>query len=263
MSLDINKRRSRDLDVTKEPPKLADFFEKRIVRAALLLTVTISLALFFAAFHLILRSVQSQKITDVIKLETAWTDRIESFGKLLNLLSTQTKIFKDEECIMNLLQQMYENYQPLITCPTFGRFDGKMFVYPKYEYGLDYDPRKRPWYQAAAQNPESYVLVKPFIHAFLNEPTIAVAKAVYDEDRNLLGVLALDLLASRMAETLLIDRSYIVDETGQILAKKGTIKTAFDPRSVRKEITSGRVGLTGYVVKTSILGTCVVAEYSL
>jgi len=87
---------------------------------------------------------------------------------------------------------------------------------------------------------------------------------VYDKDGNLLGVLVLDLLASHVAEALLIDRSYIVDEMGQILAKKGTLQTFSHLNFVGLEkIASGRVGLTNYVAKFSIAGTYVVVEDSL
>uniref|UniRef100_A0A832MP38 HD-GYP domain-containing protein n=1 Tax=Pseudothermotoga hypogea TaxID=57487 RepID=A0A832MP38_9THEM len=260
----IFKNKESDFDRTTNPPKLEAHLKKSITEIVFLSTALVSSVLFVIMFLLVSRIVQNQQFVRIIELERNWANAVESFGKLLNVLSKQTEIFENEECVVNLLQQIYEHYHPLVAYPAFGRSDGKMFTYPKYDYGPDYDPRKRPWYQAAVQNPESYVLVKPFIHAILKEPAIALAKAVYDEEKNLLGVLGLDLIASRVADALLIDRSYIVDEMGQILAKKGTLKTFSHLNFVGLEkIASGRVGLTNYVAKFSIAGTYVVVEDSL
>jgi len=258
------KNRESHSDRTTNPPKLEVYLRKRISKIVFLSTALVSLVLFLIMFLLVSRIVQNQQFVRLIELERNWARVVESYGKLLNILSGQVEIFKNEDCIIKTLKHIYENYHPLVAYPSFGRSDGRMFSYPQYDYEPDYDPRKRPWYQAAVQNPESYVLVKPFIHAFLKEPTIAIAKAVYDEDGALLGVLVLDLVASRVAEVLLVDRSYIVDETGQILAKKGTLKTISHVGSVGSEkIASGRVGLTNYAVKPSTAGTYVVVENSL
>lgn len=173
-------------------------------------------------------------------------------------------MFQNEECILNLLRSIYENYSPIVAYPAFGRADGKTFTYPFYSYSPEYDPRKRPWYQAAIQNPENYVIVKPFTHAILNEPAVAVAKAVLDEKNNLLGVLGLDLVASRIAEGLLLDDSYIVDESGQIVAKKGDIKSKFKPDSIQgKQLVVHTLGLTYYTAKPSISGMYVVVEHGI
>ncbi|WP_448517403.1 HD domain-containing phosphohydrolase [Pseudothermotoga sp.] len=258
------KNRESHSDRTTNPPKLEVHIRKRISKIVFLSTALVSLVLFLIMFLLVSRIVQNQQLVRIIELERNWANAVESFGKLLNMLSKQTEIFKNEECVLNLLEQIYEHYHPLVAYPAFGRSDGRMFTYPKYDFGPDYDPRKRPWYQAAEQNPESYVLVKPFIHAVLKEPAIALAKAVYDKDGDLLGVLVLDLVARHVTDALLIDRSYIVDETGQILAKKGTLKTVSHLDFARSEkIASGRVGLTNYAVKPSTAGTYVVVEDSL
>lgn len=247
-----------------EPPTLAKFLQRRIVTTVYLIAAISSIILFLAAFPLTMRSLQRREFARVVQLERDWSNLVESFGKMLNVLSADTEMFQNEECIGNLLEQIYTNYQPLVAYPAFGRADGKMISYPAFDYGPDYDPRERPWYKAALQNPQSYVFVKPFMHAILNEPAIAVVKAVYDENGELLGVLGLDLITSFIAENLLEDRSYIVDENGQILAKRGAVKAVFDPKSVTgKETFSGLSGLTHYVAKSSIIGTYVVVEHSV
>jgi len=189
---------------------------------------------------------------------------LDTFGKLLDLLSAQTKYFKDEESAKNLVRKIYETYHPFVAYPAFGSNDGKMICYPTYDFGPDYDPTKRPWYQTALQYPQNYVFVKPFTHAILNEPSMAIAKAVYEEEENLLGVIVLDLVVSKIAENLLSDRSYIINRTGQILAKRGATKDVFTPSSSKMEETIvGISNLTRYIAKFSTGETYVVIESSL
>lgn len=248
----------------KEPPKLGDFLQKRILKSLFVITMILSILLFVATFYLTWRNFQSQELLRVTELEREWSGRIDSLGKSLNVLASQSRIFQSEEYILNLLRSIYENHSQLTISPSFGRADGKIFSCPPYDYGSDYDPRKRPWYQNALQNPEDYVVVKNFTHALLNEPVIAVAKAVFDEQENLLGVLALDLVASRIAEVLLTDGSYIVDETGQIIAKKGDVKALFKPDPAGgKRLVAQTFGLTHYAARSSIFGTYVVVENSI
>ncbi len=255
-----NRQASKKSD---ELPKLADFLEKRVVRLATVIVSILSLVIFFTFFRLTERSFLDQELSRVLQLEKEWSSRIDSFGKLLCVLSVQKDLFQDEEKLLKTLEEIYKRYSPLVAYPAFGRADGKMLSYPHYDYGPEYDTRKRPWYQAALQNPHTYVVVKPFMHAVLNEPAIAVVKAVLDENGEVLGVLGLDLVSSRLAEAFLTDGSYIVDETGQTIAKKGRIKAIFDPGSVKQDLTTHLSGLTHYVAKASIAGTYVVVEHSI
>lgn len=260
----MNLRTVKDKDgvFTKEPPKLSDFLQKRVLKSLFLIATILSILLFVVTFYSTWKNFQNQEMVSVAQLERDWSSKIDSFGKFLNVLSDQFKIFQDEYCTMNLLRSIYENHSPLFVNPTFARADGKMFSYPFYDYGPDYDPRKRPWYQTALKDPENYVVVERFTHVLSDEPAIAVAKAVLDEQKNLLGVLALDLVASRIAETLLVNDSYILDETGQIIAKKGEVKALFKPDPTKgKQLVIRTFGLTHYIAKPSIFGTYVVVEH--
>ncbi|MEN3009365.1 cache domain-containing protein, partial [Pseudothermotoga sp.] len=177
-------------------------------------TTVLSILLFLITFVSTWQSYQNEESIRVAQLERNWSNTIDAFGNFLNVLSSQPRLFQDEKCILKLLENVYKNYSSLITYPSFGRADGKMFSYPSYDYGPEYDPRQRPWYQAAVQSPQDYVFVKPFVHAILKEPAMAVAKAVLDENGNILGVLACDLVASSVAQSLLVENSYILDESG-------------------------------------------------
>ncbi|MEN3007876.1 diguanylate cyclase [Pseudothermotoga sp.] len=245
-----------------ERKKLIDFVQKQVFHGAILISVIFCALIFPVLFFYLLKVFQQEELALAMKLERDWSNTVEYFGKLLNVVSIQTDSFEDQETILSLLKQIYKDLSPLVSYPAFGRTDGKMFSYPPRDYGPTYDPRERPWYKAAVEKPEQYVVVKPFIHAILNEPVIAVAKAVLDEDGKVIGVIGLDLVGSRLAEGLLIESSYIMDESGQIVAKRGSIKGTFKPElSSGKNIVSHLNGLIGYIAIASIGGTYVVLEY--
>ncbi|MEN3009316.1 HD domain-containing phosphohydrolase [Pseudothermotoga sp.] len=249
---------------SKEPMKLGSFLQKRVLRLAYLIVTVLSILIFLITFTFVWRSHRNEELLRAIQLERDWSALIDSLGKLLNVLSNQSRSFQDEECIMKILKQIHNNYPSLTAYALFGRSDGKMFSYPTYDFGPEYDPRRRPWYQSAEQNPERYVIVKPFIHAILNEPTMAIAKAVSDENGEFLGVLGLDLIISRMVESLLLDHSCIVDETGQIIAKKGNIESIFKPELIKtKQFIIHIPSLMHYTIRASISGTYVVVGHGI
>ncbi|MCS7174442.1 cache domain-containing protein, partial [Pseudothermotoga sp.] len=243
--------------------RLTDFIQKQAFRGTILISVIFCALIFPILFLYLLKISQQEVLALATKLERNWSNTVEYFGKLLNVVSTQTNSFQDREETLSLLQQIYENLSPLVAYPAFGRADGKMFSYPPYDYGPAYDPRERPWYRAAIENPKHYVVVDPFVHAILNEPAIAIAKAVLDENGEVIGVIGLDLVASRLAEGLLVENSYIMDESGQIVAKRGTIKGTFKPQlGTEKRILSHLDGWVGYVAIASVGRTYIVLEYS-
>lgn len=245
-----------------QPAKIADFLDRHIRTLVFTIVLIFSLLIFFLVYGLSWRSYRERELMRVKQIEVNWAGAIDSFGKILCVLSEQTGSFQDEETIRKVLKKIHDLYSPLVAYPAFGRSDGKMISYPQYEYPAEYDPRKRVWYQAALVDPDSYAVVKPFMHAILNEPTIAVAKAVRDENGNVLGVLGLDLVGSRLAANLLVEGSYIVDETGQIIAKKGIVKAVFDPKSADRRITIRMSGVTHYIALPSVGGTYVVIEHN-
>ncbi|MFZ6673067.1 diguanylate cyclase domain-containing protein [Undibacterium sp. Xuan67W] len=89
-----------------------------------------------------------------------------------------------------------------------------------------YDPRKRPWYQAAAHT-DKPVWSKIYNDFTSAEPPVTLAKAVYQQDRSLAGVVATDVtlkVLSDFLRTLDISKNsvaYIIDSDGYIVATSG------------------------------------------
>lgn len=201
----------------------------------------------------------------VRQIENIWSSNILSMLRLCNLLSKQPELLSSEERIRKLLERIYIDYEGLISYPAFGTVDGKMLTYPYYDYPPEYDPRERPWYNEAVKNPQKPVIIKPFLHGILKEPTLAVAKAVYDSNNNFIGVIGFDLVASKVSEKILIEGSFIIDEKGNILAKKGYIKQNIDFSLLTNEdrdLYVKYIKTRYFTVKKSVGGTYVVVEHS-
>ena len=89
-----------------------------------------------------------------------------------------------------------------------------------------FDPRNRPWYQSS-MNSERPVWSKIYSNYVTHFPTITLAKAVFKEDHEFIGVIATDVTLnelSRFLRKLEVDQNsvaYIVDEDGYVVATSG------------------------------------------
>ncbi|MBC3862399.1 diguanylate cyclase [Undibacterium jejuense] len=90
----------------------------------------------------------------------------------------------------------------------------------------EFDPRKRPWYQAA-RNSEAPVWSGIYNNFSFHYPTITLAKAVFEKNHEFAGVVATDVTLKELSNFLSkLDISknsvaYIVDEDGYIVATSG------------------------------------------
>ncbi len=86
-----------------------------------------------------------------------------------------------------------------------------------------YDPRTRPWYQKAAGE-RARVFTEVYPSASKKALLVTLAQPVYDEQQVLLGVFALDLSLSKLAEQLQRQRisargvAFVIDSSGQLVA---------------------------------------------
>ncbi len=104
----------------------------------------------------------------------------------------------------------------------FGEVDGTYHIWPHDEMPADYDPRTRPWYEAAVAAGRT-TLTEPYLDISTGVETITVATPVY-RDGELLGVVAADFSTETLSGVL--DRTdlggmghaFLVTEGGKVLA---------------------------------------------
>jgi signal transduction histidine kinase/HPt (histidine-containing phosphotransfer) domain-containing protein len=68
--------------------------------------------------------------------------------------------------------------------------------------GADYVPAERPWYKAAKENPGQIASTPPYVDADSGEVVVSFAQELYDASGASLGVIALDVLLTKVSEDI-------------------------------------------------------------
>ena len=103
-----------------------------------------------------------------------------------------------------------------------GTAEGKMFLYPEEQLPEGFDPRSRPWYQAAVKKEGKIIWTEPYVDTQTNKMIISAAKAVKNNG-TIEGVIAVDINLNNLSEivrnTKIGDNGHIsvLDHTGKIV----------------------------------------------
>ena len=101
-----------------------------------------------------------------------------------------------------------------------------------------YDPRTRPWYEAAADSSGDLTLTDPYVFFSSQEPGVTAALPVRGEDGDIQGVVGVDVSLSQLSEFLVDLRlgdngsAFIVNRGGEVIALE-------DPAKPRETTTGG------------------------
>lgn len=128
------------------------------------------------------------------------------------------------------------------------------FVYPK-----NYDVTKRPWYQQASKT-DGIIYTAPYICPLTGNYVVTAAKAFYDDNGNLLGVAAVDVLVGKIQQIVSElhifkdDYAFLMDADGEIIVnlKDGDYRKQImeledaqsQMRSIFSQMISGHRGMT-------------------
>ena len=99
----------------------------------------------------------------------------------------------------------------------------------------EYDPRIRPWYLAAVQNPDEVIFTDVYEDAFGSGMVLTAAKAIFDENGDLIGVAALDILLADLIDIIydirITDSGYafIIDSSGTYIVHPDMGQEGFQP----------------------------------
>ncbi|WP_456420883.1 methyl-accepting chemotaxis protein [Thermococcus sp.] len=116
--------------------------------------------------------------------------------------------------------------EPLLSGVYFGDVNGNMYIYPKQELPPGYDPRKRPWYQAALEK-NGPVWSQPYKDASSGKWVITFAVPVHYNGK-LVGVVGLDVYIDTLSREV---KSVRIGETGYayVVNQKGLVIMHPDP----------------------------------
>ncbi|CAG9000271.1 MAG: Methyl-accepting chemotaxis protein PctB [Candidatus Celerinatantimonas neptuna] len=107
-----------------------------------------------------------------------------------------------------------------------GRADGGMIEWPGADYKKPYDPRVRPWYKLAMQNPGQTVMTNAYYWDEADSTLIAVAKAVTNAQNQVVGVVSLDVSIQRLMK--IVERM-TVGEAGVVVLLEDSKTILVDP----------------------------------
>ncbi len=144
-----------------------------------------------------------------------------------NFLNADEKTFKynigpKEKEIMDIFN-LYLKTHPEINSVYMGRENGSFVRSHPRPRPTKYDPRQRPWYIQAKQNPHKVVITKPYKSVTSDDVNIGVVKALVDEHNNFYGVVGADITLDRLSDfitnikLLKADYIFIVNDENNIL----------------------------------------------
>jgi len=139
---------------------------------------------------------------------------LSNLGLLLPTLTNNPNII---EFYVGMKSGLFYNYTPLI------------YRNPKY------DPRTRPWYIQAVEQPGKVIYTEVYEDALGSGLVITVSKAVFDKEGNLLGVVALDIMLENfkklVLETHVLKSGYAfaINSEGKYIFHPDIDKPGFQP----------------------------------
>ncbi|SDN08856.1 methyl-accepting chemotaxis protein [Psychrobacillus sp. OK028] len=147
--------------------------------------------------------------------------------------------------------------------------DKTIEIIPEADLGAGFDPTSREWYKNAVSNKENFTWSKPFVDVATGEYAISGAKAVIS-DGQVVGVLAIDILLSKLTETVAnselgyegypiivdADGNAIVHPTlfGENLSEHSAVKEMLNSSSESGEIHDATEGTNKITVFTTLPG---------
>jgi len=139
---------------------------------------------------------------------------LSNLGLLLPTLTNNPDII---EFYVGMKSGLFYNYTPLV------------YRNPKY------DPRTRPWYIQAVEQPGKVIYTEVYEDALGSGLVITVSKAVFDKEGNLLGVVALDIMLENFKKLVLETRvlksgyAFAINSEGKYIFHPDIDKPGFQP----------------------------------
>lgn len=104
-----------------------------------------------------------------------------------------------------------------------GTPDGNMIDGSLWDVPADFDPRERPWYQAAKDS-DGVIFTDAYVDASTQQITISIATAIRSQSGEFLGVVSMDLLLDTITQQVTAEKigetgyAFLIDENGVFLA---------------------------------------------
>ncbi|MFA5015534.1 MAG: cache domain-containing protein, partial [Actinomycetota bacterium] len=172
----------------------------------------------------------SEAHNDVETLSSLEIVRTRDDSEFTSFLSADEETFqynigKTEQEIIDIFNNFRINH-PYINSVYMGRENGSFVRSHKRTAPTKYDPRERPWYVLAKENPSKVVRTEPYRSITTPDINIGVEKALVDENGKVFGVVGMDItlegLSNYIADIEVGENgwAFLIDENGTILVSR-------------------------------------------
>lgn len=203
----------------------------KLIIVIMIFVITIFCLQFLYSSH-VLQELNEEKVessmmfinTDVSKWLDAKTTIVDDSERFI-------RIVNDEEKILSYLEEKLSNNSELNSIYYLSA-DNRMINATGWAPAPGKDMRVRPWYQKAISE-DRLIFTEAFLNASENDMIVSIAKPVYNEDRQLQGVVSADLslgvLNGILAQNTEIPQSlsFLVDGDGLVIASSDPDRIAF------------------------------------
>ncbi len=204
----------------------------------MILAVAVSTTIVFATISLLAiyndrmmtkaKTVEVRRSIKTFGQTTAWGVEKWLHGqlRLIDAVHFSISKLKEDETPLTVLNQ------PVLEESFFNTFygeqNGNFYIFPERTISPQYDPRERPWYQAAAESGK-YAVTDPYESEGTKKLMITIARSIYKGD-DLVGVVGTDVLVDTVIDMLMetdidgLESVFIVDQNGRIVVHKDKTK---------------------------------------
>ncbi len=219
----------RDRAVPRTPPLTNLRARFSGVASKATLSIVGSLFLVLICLSLYLFSGQSQEVEATVRLRASNLGKATSqtvsnwlLGKseLAEMAAQQITKGMDDRQIDKVLASPAMTKSFVLS--SFGDVSGNYTKIPKGPIKPGYDARERPWFKAAVQA-KGFAMTEPYLAASTQKMTITISAPVYDESKELFGVIGNDFDVAALSKMINevdiggFGYAYLVSKTGKIL----------------------------------------------
>jgi signal transduction histidine kinase/DNA-binding response OmpR family regulator/HPt (histidine-containing phosphotransfer) domain-containing protein len=168
--------------------------------------------------------------TDLATIAAADLVRSKDDADFTNFLEAdpmtfQYNIGETEQAIINIFSN-YRKHHPYANSVYMGRANGSFVRSHKRNRATKYDPRLRPWYVLAKENPGKIMITEPYRSVTSPDINVGVVTALLDEQAQVFGVVGIDItllnLTSYIEQVQVGRHGYmlLLDHNGTVLASR-------------------------------------------
>lgn len=161
----------------------------------------------------------------------AWIDErvlfLDNIGDAIQMQGIDDPIFLDQ-----YLKRMTDKY-PEVTSLYMGFPDNSLIISNDWQPEAGFLLYERPWYQGAIAS-DGVIMTEPFEDAYTKVTIVSFAKALYDSQDHLLGVVSYDIPITALEEDLIRftddfkGRTIVFNSSGEIVLSFGTALFALE-----------------------------------